>query len=115
MAGHVVSTRDAYKENYDTIFKKKPIEKLKHDGCKESKSKNLRSWSLKDGTINPLFHKIKSQFPYSTARRDIWSGIWDGDGYQRNTATKAIDTNKTLKLCLDMAENGKEPVLMLAL
>ena len=49
---------------------------------KKSKSNNLRSWSLKDGTINPLFHKIKSQFPIPA--RQYFAGIWDGDGYQRN-------------------------------
>ena len=66
---------------------------------------------MKDGTVNPLFHKIKSRFPIPV--RQYFAGIWDGDGYQRNTK-KANRPNKILQLCLDMAENGKEPVLMLA-
>tara|TARA_R100000008_G_scaffold80226_1_gene62481 strand:- start:65 stop:904 length:840 start_codon:yes stop_codon:yes gene_type:complete len=78
---------------------------------RKSKSNNLRSWSLKDGTINPLFHKIKSQFPIPA--RQYFAGIWDGDGYQRNRARSNRPT-KTLELSLEMAENGKEPVLMLA-
>jgi len=78
---------------------------------KESKSKNLRSWSLKDGTVNPLFYEIKDRFPIPA--RQYFAGVWDGDGYQRNRK-KTNGLNKTLQLCLDMAENGKEPVLMLA-
>ena len=78
---------------------------------KKSKSSNLRSWKLKDGTINPLFHKIKSQFPIPA--RQYFAGVWDGDGYQRNRK-KANRPSKLLELSLEMAENGKEPVLMLA-
>jgi hypothetical protein len=78
---------------------------------KKSKSSNLRSWTLKDGAINPLFHEIKNKF--SITARQYFAGIWDGDGYQRNTK-KANRPSKTLELCLEMAENGKEPVLMLA-
>jgi len=66
---------------------------------------------LKDGTVNPLFHKIKSRFPIPV--RQYFAGIWDGDGYQRNRQL-SNRPYKTLGLCLDMAENGKEPVLMLA-
>jgi len=71
---------------------------------RKSKSNYLRSWRLKDGTVNPLFHKIKSRFPIPV--RQYFAGIWDGDGYQRN--------RQSSQLCLDMAENGNEPVLMLA-
>ena len=78
---------------------------------KQSKSNNLRSWRLKDGTINPLFHEIKDNFPIPA--RQYFAGIWDGDGYQRNTKTPNRP-NKILRLCLNMAENGKEPVLMLS-
>ena len=78
---------------------------------KQSKSSNLRSWKLKDGTINPLFHKIKSQFPIPA--RQYFAGVWDGDGYQRNRI-RSDRPNKTLELALEMAENGKEPVLALA-
>ena len=78
---------------------------------RKSESKNLRSWSLKDGTINPLLHKIKANFP--TPARQYFAGIWDGDGYQRNRA-RSDRPSKTFELCLEMAENGKEPVLMLA-
>ena len=78
---------------------------------RKSKSNNLRNWRLKDGTINPLFHKIKANFP--TPARQYFAGIWDGDGYQRNRA-RSDRPSKTLELCLEMAENGKEPVLMLA-
>ena len=78
---------------------------------KQSKSSNLRSWRLKDGTINPLFHKIKSQVPVPA--RQYFAGVWDGDGYQRNRI-RSDRPNKTLELALEMAENGKEPVLALA-
>ena len=78
---------------------------------KKSKSSFLRSWRLKDGTVNPLFSQIKSRFPIPA--RQYFAGIWDGDGYQRNTK-KANGPNKILQLCLDMAENGKEPVFMLS-
>ena len=78
---------------------------------KQSNSSNLRSWRLKDGTINPLFHKIKSQFPVPA--RQYFAGVWDGDGYQRNRI-RSDRPNKTLELALEMAENGKEPVLALA-
>jgi hypothetical protein len=77
---------------------------------RKSKSNNLRSWSLKDGTINPLFHKIKSQFPIPA--RQYFAGVWDGDGYQRNRKL-ANRPSKILQLCLEMAEDGCEPVLML--
>jgi hypothetical protein len=78
---------------------------------KKSKSNNLRSWRLKDGIINPLFYEIKDNFPIPT--RQYFAGIWDGDGHQRN---KQLSNRpyKTLRLCLDMAENGNEPVLMLS-
>jgi len=87
------------------------LEKKKQVIIKQSKSNNLRNWILKDGTINPLFHEIKDNFPIPA--RQYFAGIWDGDGYQRNTK-KPDRPSKILQLCLDMAENGKEPVLMLA-
>ena len=78
---------------------------------RKSKSNHLRSWTLKDGTVHPLFYEIKDRFPIPA--RQYFAGIWDGDGYQRNTK-KANGPNKILQLCLDMAENGKEPVFMLS-
>jgi hypothetical protein len=78
---------------------------------KKSKSNNLRSWTLKDGTVNPLFYKIKDRFPISA--RQYFAGIWDGDGYQRNEQ-RPNRVKSTLGLSLEMAQNGCEPVLMLS-
>ena len=81
---------------------------------KKSKSTNLRSWKLKDGTIRPLFYEIKKRFPVFL--RQYFAGIWDGDGYQSN----AIDRRplkgggRKLQLTLQMSESGSEPVLKLA-
>ena len=72
---------------------------------RKSKSNHLRSWTLKDGAINPLFHEIKNKF--STAARQYFAGIWDGDGYQRIRKRK-------IDLSLEMAQNGCEPVFMLS-
>jgi len=78
---------------------------------KKSKSNWLRTWLKKDGSLIPLFYEILARFPIAV--RQYFAGIWDGDGCQNN---KQISNTpyKTLKLCLDMAENGNEPVLMLA-
>ena len=79
---------------------------MKKSECiKKSKSNSLRSWRLKDGTVNPLLYKIKSQFPIST--RQYFAGVWDGDGYQRIRKRK-------IDLALEMAQSGCEPVLMLS-
>ena len=71
---------------------------------RKSKSNYLRTWLKKDGSLKPLFYEILARFPIAV--RQYFAGIWDGDGYQRN--------RQSSQLCLDMAENGNEPVLMLA-
>ena len=78
---------------------------------KKGKSNYLRTWLKKDGSLIPLFYEILARFPI--ALRQYFAGIWDGDGHQRN---KQLSNRpyKTLRLCLEMAENGNEPVLMLA-
>jgi len=78
---------------------------------RKGKSGNLRRWKLKDGTVRPLFYEIKNKF--FIFLRQYFAGVWDGDGYQRNYVQKGRHT-KTLELSLEMAENGKEPVLFLA-
>ena len=78
---------------------------------KKSKSISLRSWRLKDGTINPLFYKIKSRFPIPA--RQYFAGVWDGDGHQ-NYRKHKDRSRKTIHLQLEMARDGCEPVLMLS-
>ena len=47
-------------------YSEEPMENLageKEMILKKGKSNFLRSWRLKDGTINPLLDQIKSRFP----------------------------------------------------
>ncbi len=77
---------------------------------KKGKSNHLKSWLLKDKTINPLLNKIRSRFPIGT--RQYFAGLWDGDGHQRLRIHKG--QYKTLQCSLELAENGCEPVLELS-
>jgi len=79
---------------------------------KKGKSNYLRTWLKKDGSLIPLFYEILARFPIAV--RQYFAGIWDGDGHQRNKQLSNRRPYKTLRLCLDMAKNGNEPVLMLA-
>jgi hypothetical protein len=95
-------------------YSEEPMEDLageKEMILKKSKSNTLRSWRLKDGTINPLFHKIKSRFPIPA--RQYFAGIWDGDGHS-NLRRQKSQYRKTVHLQLEMAQNGCEPVIMLS-
>ena len=94
-------------------YSEEPMEDLTGEEMiiKKSKSNCLRTWLKKDGSLKPLFYEILSRFPIPV--RQYFAGIWDGDGYQRNRQLSK-GPHKILGLCLDMAENGNEPVLMLA-
>ena len=95
-------------------YSEEPMEDLAGERemiIKKSKSNYLRTWLKKDGSLIPLFYEILARFPI--ALRQYFAGIWDGDGYQRNRQL-SNRPYKTLRLCLDMAKNGNEPVLMLA-
>ena len=78
---------------------------------KKSKSNYVRTWFEKDGSLKPLFYEIQARFPIED--RQYYGGSWDGDGYHRNTFNKS-GPSKTLKLTLEMAKDGCEPVLKLA-
>ena len=95
-------------------YSEEPMENLAGERemiIKKGKSNYLRTWLKKDGSLKPLFYEILARFPIAV--RQYFAGIWDGDGYQRNRQL-SNSSYKTLGLCLDMAENGNEPVLMLS-